>query len=163
MPPRRQLGISSTMILLLVPVVASRAGDRDEPSAPRPEVTLKGNVLCNRATDPRPWSWDPGDGDHTPLIYAVEGPPAIAERLRTIMEGYPERGLDVEDAWKIQGQFDEHLRYYISPGPMAEEFHKGVEAGSRLLALTGSIAEEGGRRWITVTRWFLQGSPFYQR
>ena len=27
------------------------------------------------------------------------------------------------------------------------------EAGSRLLALTGMISEQGGKRWITVTRY----------
>ena len=150
MPPRRRIGIP-TMILMLAPVVA-HASARDEPPGPRAEVTLKGNVLCDRATEPRPWSWDPKDGDHTPVIYAVEGPPAISERLRTIMDGYPDRGLDVEDALRVQGQFDEHLKFFLSPGPIAEKIHKDVEAGSRLLALTGSITERGGKRWITVTR-----------
>jgi formylglycine-generating enzyme required for sulfatase activity len=140
------------MILMLAPGLA-HALDLDEPTGSRAEVTLKGNVLCNRATDPRPWYWDPRDGDHTPLLYAVEGPPAVTERLRKIMEGYPDRGLDVEDALKIQAQFDEHLKYFISPGPIAEEIHKSVEAGSRLLALTGSISEEGGKKWITLTRY----------
>ena len=69
------------------------------------------------------------------------------------MEGYPDRGLDVEDALRVQDQFDEHLKYFISPGPIAEKIHKDVEAGSRLLALTGSVSEKGGKRWITVTRY----------
>src|SRR3954470_9431335 len=42
------------------------------------EVTLKGNVLCNRATEARPWNWDPKDGDHTPILYAIEGTPELA-------------------------------------------------------------------------------------
>ena len=42
---------------------------------PPGEVAIKGNVLCNRATEARPWNWDPKDGDHTPILYAIEGTP----------------------------------------------------------------------------------------
>jgi formylglycine-generating enzyme required for sulfatase activity len=159
---QRRIGVLLTMILAQVPVVASTAA-RDEPPGPRPDVTIKGNVLCNRATDPKPWFWDTKDGDHTPVIYALEGTPAIAEQLRTIMEGYPDRGLDVEDALRVQDQFDKHLKYYIRPGPIADKIHKEVEAGSRLLALTGSVADEGGKRWITVTRFEPAGVDYPEK
>ena len=115
------------------------------------EVTIKGNVLCNRATDTKPWYWDPKDGDHTPIIYAIEGTPEIAERVRKIMESYPERGLDAAEALKIQDEFGKHLKYFLAPGPIAEKIHKDVEAGSRLLALTGTISEKDGKNWITVS------------
>jgi hypothetical protein len=112
-----------------------------------------GNVLCNRATEPRPWSWDPGDGDHTPVLYAIEGTPEIAGQVRRIMETYPDRGLDVEDALRIQDEFGKHLKFFLAPGPIAAKIHKEVEAGSLLLSLTGTITEEGGRRRIAVTRY----------
>jgi hypothetical protein len=121
-------------------------------------VTIKGNVLCNRATDPKPWSWDPEDGDHTPIIYAIEGTPEITERVRTIKESDPDRGRDVEDALKIQDQFSKRLKYFLSPGSIAGKIHKDVEAGSQLLALTGTISEEGGKKWITVTDRIKSGS-----
>jgi formylglycine-generating enzyme required for sulfatase activity len=140
------------MILALSPVAAGTAA-QDEKRVPRADVTIKGNVLCNRATDSKPWFWDPKDGDHTPVIYALEGTPAIAEQVRKIMESYPDRGLEVEDALRIQDQFSRHLKYFIFPGPTAEKIHKDVEAGSRLLALTGSLSEKDGTRWITVTRY----------
>jgi formylglycine-generating enzyme required for sulfatase activity len=152
MPRRRCTGILTAMILALTPA-ADRATARDEPRGSRADVTIKGNVLCNRATDPRPWSWDPKDGDHTPIIYAIEGTPAIAEQVRKIMASYPDRGLGVEDALRVQDEFGKHLRYFLAPGPIAEKIHKDVEAGSRVLALTGAISERGGRRWITVTRY----------
>src|SRR5262249_40664944 len=151
MPPQRRIGILTAMVLALSPVVAGTSA-RDEKPVSRAGVTIKGNVLCNRATEAKPWSWDPKDGDHTPVIYALEGTPAIAEQVRTIMASYPDRGLDVEDALRIQDQFRTHLSYFLSPGPIAEKIHHDVEAGSRLLALTGTICEQGGRRWITVTR-----------
>ncbi|APW61523.1 formylglycine-generating enzyme family protein [Paludisphaera borealis] len=149
---RRRIGILTVMIVALAPAVARSSGG-DEPPGPRGDVTIKGNVLCNRATDLKPWAWDPGDGDHTPIVYALEGTPAIAERLQEIMKEYPDRGLGVEDALKIQDEFGKHLKYYISPGRLAEKIHKDVEAGSQLLALTGSIHESGGKKWITLTRY----------
>jgi formylglycine-generating enzyme required for sulfatase activity len=122
-------------------------------SAAPAEVTIKGNVLCNRATVPKPWNWDPTDGDHTPIIYAIEGTPEIAQRVDAIMAGYPDRGVDVDDAVKIQDEFSKHLKYVIAPGPIASRIHKEVEAGSQLLALTGTVTEKGGQRWIAVTKY----------
>jgi hypothetical protein len=66
------------------------------------------------------------------------------------MDHYPDRGLDVDGALLIQNEFSRHLKYFISPGPLADKIHKDVEAGSRLLSLTGTISEKQGRRWITV-------------
>lgn len=152
MPRRRRTAILSAIVLALSPAascVSAQEGTRESQA----DVTLKGNVLCRRAMDPKPWSWDPKDGDHTPVIYALEGTPAIAEQVRTIMASYPDRGLDVEDALRIQDQFTEHLTYSLAPGPVAEAIHKEVEAGSRLLALTGKVSEKDGRRWIAVTRY----------
>jgi formylglycine-generating enzyme required for sulfatase activity len=153
MAPQWRVGIPTAMILALLPSALSNTSARDEKQGPRADMTIKGNVLCNRATDTRPWFWDPRDGDHTPVIYALEGTHAIAEQVRKIMASYPDRGLDVEDALRIQDEFTRHLKYFISPGPIAEKIHKDVEAGSRLLALTGTISESDGKRWITVTRY----------
>jgi formylglycine-generating enzyme required for sulfatase activity len=152
MSQKRRTGILMAMILALTPM-ADRAAARDEPQGSRAEVTIEGNVLCNRATDPKPWSWDPKDGDHTPIIYAIEGTPAIAEQTRKIMETYPDRGLDVENALRIQDEFSKHLKYFIAPGPIADKIHKEIEAGSRVLALTGTLSERGGKRWIEVARY----------
>ena len=152
----RQCGVRTLAAMILaLAIMAAHASATDE-SGSQAEVTIQGNVLCNRATEPRPWSWDPKDGDHTPIIYAIEGTPEIAERVRRIMETYPDRGLDVEDALRIQDEFGKHLKYFLAPGPIAAKIHKDVEAGTQLLALTGTISEEGGKRWITVTRYELR-------
>jgi formylglycine-generating enzyme required for sulfatase activity len=139
------------MSLVLLTVVAS-ATAQDDTHMPAAVVTIKGNVLCNRATATKPWNWDPKDGDHTPVMFAVEGTPEIAEQVRSIMSRYPERGLDVDDALRIQDEFTQHLKFFIVPGPIAQKVHKEVEAGSRLLALTGTVARKDGRNWINVTR-----------
>jgi formylglycine-generating enzyme required for sulfatase activity len=145
-------GILLAELMAFVPALAWTSMPGAQPSA-GPEVTLQGNVLCNRATDPKPWFWDPKDGDHTPVIYALEGTPAIAEQVKQIMETYPERGLNVEDALRIQDEFSKRLKYFVVPGQIAERIHKDVEAGSRLLALTGTTHEKDGKRWIAVTRY----------
>jgi formylglycine-generating enzyme required for sulfatase activity len=146
----RRIGIQTAIVLAIFLAVASVRA-HDERLAQQEDVTIKGNVLCNRATDPKPWFWEPSDGDHTPVIYALEGTPSIGEWVRKISESYPEGGLDVEDALRIQDQFTKHLKYNIAPGPLATKIHKEVEAGSQLLALTGKISEKDGRRWINVT------------
>ena len=69
------------------------------------------------------------------------------------MESYPDRGLGVEDALRIQDEFVKHLTYSIVPGPIAEKIHKDVEAGSQLLAVTGRLFEKDGTRWISVSRY----------
>src|SRR5262249_7709971 len=122
-------------MLVVIPAIAGGIVERSESQSA--DVTIKGNVLGNRATEPKDWFWDPKDGDHTPFIYAFEGTKAIAESLGRIMEGYPDRGLNVEEALRIQQQFDNQLKYFLVPGPMTEKIHKNVEAGSRLLAVTG--------------------------
>src|ERR1700733_14435272 len=143
---QRILGI----IVALSPTIAHPRAPELKPDS-RTEVTIKGNVLCNRATDSKDWFWDPKDGDHTPIIYALGGSPETAGEVQKIMEGYPDHGLDVDSALEIQDQFTRLLKYFISPGPLTEKIHKDVEAGSRLLALTGTISEQDGKKWITIT------------
>ncbi|MFI5454325.1 MAG: hypothetical protein ACHRXM_02640 [Isosphaerales bacterium] len=64
---QRHIGILAPLILALTQVVASTSA-QDKRESLRADVTIKGNVLCNRATDTKPWFWDPRDGDHTPVI-----------------------------------------------------------------------------------------------
>src|SRR5262245_10897913 len=124
-------------IFVFMPAVGVGTAGQSTDSSPAVEVTIKGNVLCNRATEPRDRFWDTKDGDAPPVIYAFEATPAIAEAIGKIMDAYPERGLNVEDALRIQNQFDKQLKYFVAPGPMTEKIHKAVEAGSQMLALSG--------------------------
>src|SRR5262245_56992892 len=58
-----------SVILVVVAAVAGSGVRQSAGAEPATEVTIKGNVLCNRATEPKDWFWDPKDGDHTPVIY----------------------------------------------------------------------------------------------
>jgi formylglycine-generating enzyme required for sulfatase activity len=145
-----KIGILSA-IFAAAPALAGDAVRQGENPGSATEVTIKGNVLCNRATESKDWFWDTKDGDHTPVIYALEGTPAIALARAKIMEAYPERGLNVEDALRVGEQFDKQLKYFLAQGPMTEKIHKDVEAGSQLLALTGRLSEKDGKKWIKIT------------
>jgi formylglycine-generating enzyme required for sulfatase activity len=148
----RRIGVLAAILAVMSGPAGSGVAQSANP-APPTVVTIKGNVLCNRATEPKDWFWDTKDGDHTPVIYAIDGTPAIVEAIRTIMESYPERGLSVEDAQRIQEQFDKQLKYFLAPGALTQKIHKDVEAGSQLLALTGTLSEKDGKKWVTINRY----------
>jgi formylglycine-generating enzyme required for sulfatase activity len=121
---------------------------------PAAEVTIKGNVLCYRATIPVPWDQTSQDADHIPVIYAFEGTPEITAQLHAILDRYyPAKGLDADTARKFLDAFTVRLRYFVAPGALTDRLHKEVEWGSQILALTGTLSEQGGRRWIHITRY----------
>ncbi len=113
------------------------------------EVTITGNVLCNRATIPVVWDQSSQDKDHYPVIYAFSGTDEITAQLNEIMDKYyPDKGLDVETAQKFLDEFTKRLRYNIEAGELADKMHKDSEWGSQILAVTGVVYEQDGRRWI---------------
>jgi formylglycine-generating enzyme required for sulfatase activity len=117
-------------------------------------VTIKGNVVCNRTTIPAYWDQSSQDADHYPVMYAFEGTPEITAQLNEIMDKYyPEKGLDCDAAQKFLDEFTARLRYNVAPGELAAKMHKEAEWGSQILALTGTISEKDGKRWITVTKY----------
>jgi hypothetical protein len=73
-------------IVALSPPVACPAFHDAQPESPT-ELTIKGNVLCNRATDTKDWFWDPKDGDHTPVIHIRPNIHGAATGNGTIWEG----------------------------------------------------------------------------
>jgi formylglycine-generating enzyme required for sulfatase activity len=118
------------------------------------EVTIKGNVVCNRATMPAPWDGTSQGSEHIPVVFAVEGTPAIAATVADLMDTcWPSEGLDVEAAQKLSDEWGSRLAYYLAPGPLTGKIHTEVEWGSQILALTGVLYEENGRKWIAVSQY----------
>jgi hypothetical protein len=108
------------------------------------EITIKGIVLNNVHT---------GEREKSVFVYALDGTPEIRAEVDKIMaEHYPDKGLDAEAARKFQDQLTARLKYFID-GPHADELHQKATYGARQhTALTGTVREEGGRRWITVSK-----------
>ncbi|MHC5034429.1 MAG: formylglycine-generating enzyme family protein [Planctomycetota bacterium] len=118
------------------------------------EVTVKGNVVCHRATMPTPWDGTTQDRDHLPVVFAFEGTPEITAAVADLMDKcWPPQGLDVEAAQKLNDEWGRRLAYRVAPGPLTDEIHEEVEWGSQLLALTGVVYEQEGRKWIAVSKY----------
>ena len=150
----KALCVLSAVTAAVLWAVASGCGRAAEiGSAPQGgEVTIEGNVVCHRATMTSPWDGTSQGSDHFPVMFAVEGTPEIAATVADLMDKHwPPEGLDVEAAQRLLDEWSSRLAYYVAPGPLTDKLHKEVEWGSQLLALTGVLHEEDGRKWIAVS------------
>jgi formylglycine-generating enzyme required for sulfatase activity len=119
------------------------------------EVTIKGGLQCNGMCVPNPKA-----EDHLMVLFAVDGSPEIAARVKKIVdEYYPEKGLDAEAAEKLQNQFIAQLKYFVSPDSTAQvpdQNKKGAREhychASQPMALTGVVTEKDGRKWIKAVK-----------
>jgi formylglycine-generating enzyme required for sulfatase activity len=117
------------------------------------EVSLQGSVVCNGACIP-----EPKKEDHGLVIFAVDGTAEIRATVERIMKDfYPEKGLNAEAAQKLMDQFSTRLKYHLSPDSPAlkdarntGERHYCMPATAS--AVTGTITEKDGKKWIAATR-----------
>jgi hypothetical protein len=138
--------------LLLVSAVG-QAGADDRPPTGGAEVTLKGSLICNGACLP-----EPGPGDHSLVLFAIDGSPAIRAEVDSIVkEFYPDNALDATAAQKLMDQFSTRLKFHLAPdspalkgGGNTGKNHYCMPALAR--AVTGRVVEKEGKKWITATR-----------
>ena len=117
------------------------------------EVTVQGSVVCNGACIP-----DPKKQDHGLVVFAIDGTAEVRATVELIMKDfYADNGLDAEAAQKLMDQFSAGLKYHIAPdSPVLKDpknrgdNHYCMPATAS--AVTGTISEKGGKRWITATR-----------
>jgi hypothetical protein len=117
------------------------------------EVTVQGSVVCNGACIP-----DPKKQDHGLVVFAIDGTAEVRATVELIIKNfYRDNGLDAEAAQKLMDQFNTRLKYHIAPDSPAlkdaknrGENHYCMPATAS--AVTGTIGEKGGKRWITATR-----------
>ena len=117
------------------------------------EVTLKGSMVCNGACIP-----DPRPEDHVMVVFAIDGTREIrAEVDKIVKKFYPEKGLDADAAQKLMDQFSARLKFYIAPDSPALKDSKNTGKnhycmGAQVSAVTGTVLEKDGKKWITATR-----------
>jgi formylglycine-generating enzyme required for sulfatase activity len=133
--------------------LASSVPAEDKPATVTGEVTLQGSVMCNGACIP-----DPKDADHVLVLFAIDGTSEVRAEVNRIMkEFYPDKGLDAEAAQKVMDQFSARLKYYISPESPALPDNKNTGKNhycmpAQARAVTGTVTEKDGKKWITATR-----------
>jgi hypothetical protein len=126
---------------------------KDQSGPRRAEVTLKGSLVCNGACIP-----DPKAGDHSLVLFAIDGPREVRAEVNKIMKDYyPAKGLDADAAQKVMEQFSARLKYYIAPDSPALKGARNTGKNHYCMpalprAVTGVVTRKGGKRWIMATR-----------
>jgi len=134
---------------LALPLCAVGQAAEEKPGA---EVTLTGSILCQRACVPPPWDCSP-TGDHSVVLFALDGNPRIRAEVDRIMKDcWPDDALNCAQAQKLQSEFTASLKYYLSPSPLVNDYHKKVEYPALAVSVTGTASERDGKRWIEVSK-----------
>jgi formylglycine-generating enzyme required for sulfatase activity len=149
----RHVGFAVNFLLFVWLTVHAQAG---ESPAQQAQVTLKGSMVCNGACLP-----DPKEGDHGLVLIAIDGTRDVRDEVDSIVkEFYPDKGLDADAAQKLMDQFSQRLKYYLSPdSPALQDVKYTKNAGKNhycipavASAVTGTVSEKEGKKWITATR-----------
>jgi formylglycine-generating enzyme required for sulfatase activity len=143
----RRLELRFAIALTALVLLVGRSQARDI------EVTLQGSVVCNGACIP-----DPKKDDHGLVVFAIDGTAEVRATLdRILKDFYPDQGLDADAAEKLMDQFSTHLKYHITQDSPASQGAKNKGASHYCMpatssAVTGTLSEKGGRKWISATR-----------
>jgi len=125
------------------------------------EAVLKGALVCDGMNSPT--------AQHVRVLVAVDGSPAIAAVVKKIMdECYPDKGLDAAAAMKLQEQFNAKLKFYLAPDSPAAPPPGMENPGPKHYchmafpyAVSGTIYEKDGKKWIRATRFEALGDLHY--
>ena len=145
------LGMAAAVLVLFAVSGHGRAQETEQ--APTgPQVTIRGNVMCQRALVP-PLGVCGRNSKYIPIVIALDGTPGIKAEVDRIMQEYWPAGntLDFDQARKLNEVWCERLTWHVTPFPERDQLHSEVEYGSRIKAVTGVVFERDGKKWITPT------------
>lgn len=113
------------------------------------QVTIEGGMESNSMCIP-----DPKPSDKVWVVFAVDGSPEIAARVKKVLDAdYPERGLDAAAAMKLQKDYDAELKFFVAPdSPAKLPVLKSYDESSQPMAVTGTLYAKDGRHWIRAER-----------
>ena len=145
--------------------VYTRKGHKEDivtpPVAPPPTgtvVTLKGTRMNNSHLRSGP-EWQK---DRFVFLIAFDGPPEVKAEVEKIWADYhPGRTLDADAALELENQFKKRVLYYLD-GPLAARIWKEDCYGNgHRLSVTGTLHEQDGRKYLTVTSFGPYDGPTY--
>ena len=141
--------VAVTALVALLAACGQGRAQEAEPAPAGPVVTIKGNVMCQRALVP-PLGVCGRNSKYIPIVIALDGTPEIrAEVDRIMKEFWPARNtLDCDQAKRLNDVWLERLTFHIAPFPERDQLHKEVAYGSRIKAVTGVVYERDGKKWI---------------
>ena len=152
-------------------------------------VTIKGAVACNRTTEKTQWHqccnsvnirhaycYNPircttakemgipeeqfcNSGDHTPVVYAVEGTPEIESELAKLVdEFFPAGGMNADQAQTFLDAYGARLKYALTGNyGILRDIHNAVERTSLFMTLTGKPYRINGKLFFEVTDFINPG------
>lgn len=145
--------IHDVSLILILCASAAPAADDD--------VVLKGALVCDGMNAPT--------AQHVRVVVAIDGSPSIAAVVKKIMdEFYPDKGLDADAAMKLQDQFNTRLKFYLAPDSPASPPPGMENPGPKHYchmafpyAVSGTIYEKDGKKWIRATRFEALGGNLH--
>ena len=127
-------------------------------------VTLNGNRMSQAHVR------EEGDWDNSKqkcmkeflFVLAFDGPPGIKAEVEQIWKDYyPGDSLDGDAARELENQFKTRLRFFLE-GPLAGNPAKSESSGTgHLMAITGTVREQDGRKMLSVTQVDKYSGPTY--
>ena len=149
------VGMSLVVLSLAVsvPAVWANSAVQPKPAVTGAEVTIAGVMMCEICCTRDLAREAEKEAEKTLVLFALEGTPEVKAALDDIMrEYYPGDGINADQARKIQAEFEKRLKYYITPGELAEKKENTARWWNPAKAVTGVLSEKDGRKWITPSK-----------
>ena len=106
---------------------AENAKPTEEAKPGGAEITLKGVLMLEEACTLKPEK----EAGRVPVLFALEGPPEVAEALDAIMkENWPGDSMDAKQAISLNEAFGRRLKYYFTPCELTTKTTAAVKWGN---------------------------------
>ena len=152
-------------------------------------VTIKGAVVCNRTTEKNQWHqccdsvnikhcycYNPircttvaemgiseeqycNSGDHTPVVFAVEGTREIESELAKLVDTYfPTGGMSADQAQTFLDAYGARMKYTLTGDyRLLRDVHNAVERSSLFMTLTGRPYRKNGKLFFELSDFINPG------